>query len=132
MNEQKDKCVHHDDLKQAVGNLSEMTYMYVKAQSGFEAKVDSLAEVLKQVHEGQRDLKRCVNEVKVDLAKNYVTKQEFTDYCDTSEDRIKEIHSRLNEIGQYQRDSLWRIILYFAPIAALIFTVITWVFGKVG
>ena len=130
--ERQGKCVYHDDVKKDVSVTSDLARQHLHWQAGFEARMDALVEGIRQNNEGQKELKKCVNEIKVELAKNYVTKKEFSEYCETSEERIKEIHWRLNEIGQYQRESLWRIILYFAPIAALIFTVITWVFGEVG
>ena len=129
---QQDKCQHHNDLKSEVAAMGDLARQHLAWQAGFEARMDALVEGIRQNNEGQKELKKCVNEIKVDLAKNYVTKKEFSEYCETSEERIITIHRRLEEIGQYQRDSLWRIILYFAPVAALVFTVLTWLFGKIG
>ncbi len=128
----ENKCNYHDDLKGEVSQMGDLARQHLQWQAGFEAKLDGLTDEVRALSAGQRELLRCMTEIKVDLAKNYVTKDDFMSYCDDAEDRIVRIHQRLDEIGKYQRESLWRIILYFAPIAALIFTIITWLFGEMG
>ncbi len=119
-------------MKESVSEMGKLIHTQLQWQASFEAKIDAISEDIKEATQTQRDMKRCLNDIKVELARNYVTKKEFETYCTESEERIIRIHSRLDEIGRYQRDSLWKIILYFVPIAALVFTIFTWIFGELG
>ena len=124
-----DKCGYHDDMKSDIQNISEFARSQVSWQASYEAKLDNLVGQVAAMVAMQADIKSCMNELAVNLAKNYVTKKEFGDYCASSEMRTVRLHERLDEIQREQKASLWRVIGYVFPAGALVFGVIQWLFS---
>ncbi len=124
-----EQCSDHAGTKQELTQLGELARQHLTWQAGFEARMDSLIEMTKSTQETQSEIKNDLHSIAVDLAKNYVTKKEFIDYCQESERRTVRIHTRLDAIGLEQKQNLWKVIGMFVPISALVFSAVTWLLG---
>ena len=122
-------CNNHDAL-------TALVQANVVWQRGCEAKLDAMLESVQEASKTQKDIKQCLNDLALDLAKNYVTKQEFRDFADNSEGRIVKIHERLDKAvearkkeEQAQRDYFLRVVAAVFAGGGLAFAVIQWFVG---
>ncbi len=127
-----EKCGMHDDMKKGLEAVSELARSQVSWQASYEAKLDNLVTQNIAMVKMQADIKACLNTLSIDLAKNYVTKKEFGDYCVSAENRTTRLHERLDEIQREQKASLWRVIGYVFPAGALVFGIVQWLFTTLG
>jgi len=124
-----EKCQYHDELKNEVTATGDLSRQHLNWQAGFEARLDALIEGVRQNNESQKEMQKCLNELTVNLAENYVGKREFADYCRDAEKRMVRVHQRLEAFSEDQRKSLWKVISLFVPISAVVFSFVTWLFG---
>ena len=126
---QVERCSEHEGTRHELSQLGDLARQHLTWQSGFEARMDSLIELSRQSQETQRDIKKEMHGLAVNMATNYVTKGEFVDYCKDSEKRTVRVHERLDAIGLEQKQNLWKVIGLFVPISAIVFSFITWLWG---
>ena len=120
------KCDNHDALTALV--QANMAW-----QRGCEAKLDAMLETGQENSRTQKDIMKCLNDLALDLAKNYVTKEEFRDFTDSSEQRIVKVHERLDKAAvqrkedeQNQREYFVKVIAAVFAGGALAFAVVSW------
>ena len=122
-----DKCQMHDDVKSEVVSITHLLQSQILWQAKFEERMDSLVEATRVNAEAQKDIQGCLNQLSVQLAKNYVTKIEFEKMGDESEKRIVRVHQRLDQMATEQKENLWKVIGFVFPAGALVFAFIQWV-----
>jgi len=121
-----ENCNGHDDVMRAISK-------YEAQMAACSVKMDTVIKQSEQAATIQREIKRCLNELTVELAKNYVTKQEFKEFTEGSEARIVRIHERLDTDARQrkkdehsQREFFVKVIVAVFSGGALAFAVISW------
>ena len=124
-------CENHQDIKEQLKLLTDISSNSVAWQASFEGKMDRLISEMKASRECQAELKKDLHSVMVDLAGSYVTKGDFEIHRAASEDRIKRVHGRLDEILAEQKQSLWKVITLLVPVMGLVFGLVQWIFSHI-
>ena len=115
-----ENCNGHDDVMRAISK-------YEAQMAACSVKMDTVIKQSEQSAVVQREIKKCLNSLTLDLAKNYVTKQEFKDFIDNSEDRIIKVHERLDQAHRDLNGLLVKLLLLGVPLAALVWQVLRWI-----
>ena len=115
-----ENCNGHDDVMRAISK-------YEAQMAACSVKMDTVIKQSEQAATIQQEIKKCLNSLTLDLAKNYVTKQEFKDFIDNSEDRIIKVHERLDQAHRDLNGLLVKLLLLGVPLAALVWQVLRWI-----
>lgn len=123
---QDNKCYYHDELKEDTARLADLVSSMLNCQAKFETQMENTNKILVETQATQKEIKKCLNDLALNLARNYVSKDEFRAFTVQSEDRIVRIHSRLDAADEEAKKNLWKVIGWAIPGGALIFGFISW------
>lgn len=93
-----DKCVYHDEIKLTIDKLVSTIESSQKWQSAWQANLENMNYLLREVREDQKKLTETINNLIIDAHKNFITKKEFDDFKVVTKrdiDTIREIAPKL-------------------------------------
>ena len=129
MGEDCKQCEYHQDIKDQLKMQNQMNQDFTQWQIKFGEKFDTMLEEMKASRECQAELKKNISQILINLAGSYVTKQDFTEHKSASEERIKRVHERLDEILREQKHALWKVITLMVPIMTAVIAFMQWIFS---
>jgi hypothetical protein len=129
-----EKCPHHDDLKAEVDKQAGKAASSSEWQAAFSEKMGAIGSAIERNTNLTDEVKRCVNDINLALAKEYVTKADFNETCNEITTKITGIHARMDsekrdrkKEEQARKEYNVRVLAAVFVGGGLLFAFIAWV-----
>ncbi|MFZ5687864.1 MAG: hypothetical protein ACOY9Y_06690 [Bacillota bacterium] len=94
-----------------------------------ESDVQSIRQDIGEVKQALSDLNKSVTDLRVLVAGNYVTKEDFLKFQEASELRIVRLNERIEEHEKEEKADRWKLAGLAATVTGIIVSVVQWVVG---
>lgn len=92
-----------------------------------ESDVQVIREDLREVKKAIAELTASVADLRVQVAGNYVTRDDFTKCQDCAEQRIVKLHDRIDTHEREEKADRWKLAGLAATITGIVLSIVQWV-----
>ncbi|MEG6521187.1 hypothetical protein [Desulfotomaculum sp. 1211_IL3151] len=89
-----------------------------------EADVLAIQQSLNRVETVLTDLTKAVNDLRVTVARDYVTKEDFLKFQEQSEFRIVKLHEKIEDHVKEDKADRWKLAGLVATITGIVLSII--------
>ncbi len=140
-----EKCQFHDDLKAEVDKQAAEADNFAMWRAGISEKMNAVVDATNR-NAGLTDkntvltyeVKKCINELSLSLAKEYVTKDELKKSIESIEGCVEKEHERMDTDAtkqqaeeKHRKEYTLRLLAVVFAGGAVTFAVVSWVVGLV-
>ncbi len=136
-----EKCQFHDDLKAEVDKQAAEADNFATWRAGISEKMNAVvdavtrnANLTDKNTELTHEVKRCIIEIQLSLAKEYVSKDEFKNSIKNIEGCVEKVHERMDADAEKQqaeekhrKEYTLRLLSVVFAGGAVTFAVVNWV-----
>ncbi len=119
-------CMFHEDLKAATTQHSKAAGEWARWQAMYEEKMSTLINNQDQNLNLTKEVKKCVKETNLELARNYVGKEDMAAFIKETDKKFTTLNDKFAQAQKETNIMLWKVITLVFPAGALAFAVVAW------